>query len=333
MSQMRLNPLTGRWVTIVAERARRPTRLRAPWPPDRDRSGSSLPVLPGPRGRHPAGAGDRRRRRRLADARHPQPVPGVRRRRPASSSTTSARSTSPPRPAASTRCSCYTPRPRRRLRPALDDDDAADLMHVLQRRLAEHAAAPEVRYTPGHRQPRPRGRRVARPPPRPDPRPAVRARRDPRRGAGVRPLRRRLRASAPPSRPSSPPTSGSCSPTTTSCASPRSGAARRSSCCSCRAATSRTSRTPTRSASTRWAAASATPSSHLNAALGDVAYNLGFHTAPHEHAGQFHWHVHLWPNLVTAAGFERGTGVMINVMPPEPAAETLRRRPRPRVTA
>ena len=63
---------------------------------------------------------------------------------------------------------------------------------------------------------------------------------------------------------------------------------------------------------------------HLNSALGDVAYNLGFHTAPHEHSGQYHWHVHLWPNLVTAAGFERGTGVMINVMPPETAAETLR---------
>lgn len=63
---------------------------------------------------------------------------------------------------------------------------------------------------------------------------------------------------------------------------------------------------------------------HLNAALGDVAFNVGFHTAPHEHTGQYHWHVHLWPNLVTAAGFERGTGVMINVMPPETAAETLR---------
>ena len=63
---------------------------------------------------------------------------------------------------------------------------------------------------------------------------------------------------------------------------------------------------------------------HLNTAFGDLSYNLGFHTAPHEHAGLFHWHVHLWPNLVTAAGFERGTGVMINVMPPERAAETLR---------
>jgi len=63
---------------------------------------------------------------------------------------------------------------------------------------------------------------------------------------------------------------------------------------------------------------------HLQAAIGDVAYNLGFHTAPHEHSGEYHWHVHLWPNLVTQAGFERGTGVMINVMPPERAAETLR---------
>jgi UDPglucose--hexose-1-phosphate uridylyltransferase len=28
--------------------------------------------------------------------------------------------------------------------------------------------------------------------------------------------------------------------------------------------------------------------------------------------------------LVTQAGFERGTGVMINVVPPEEAAQTLR---------
>lgn len=62
----------------------------------------------------------------------------------------------------------------------------------------------------------------------------------------------------------------------------------------------------------------------LNSALGDVAYNLGVHSAPHEHAGEFHWHVHLWPNLVTQAGFERGTGVMINVVPPEEACQVLR---------
>jgi UDPglucose--hexose-1-phosphate uridylyltransferase len=58
--------------------------------------------------------------------------------------------------------------------------------------------------------------------------------------------------------------------------------------------------------------------------LGDVAYNLVFHTAPHQHDGAFHWHVHLWPKLVTVAGFERGTGVMINIAPPEEAAQELR---------
>lgn len=62
----------------------------------------------------------------------------------------------------------------------------------------------------------------------------------------------------------------------------------------------------------------------LNKALGDVSYNVGFHTAPHQHTGEYHWHIHIWPNLVTQAGFERGTGVLINVMPPEQAAETLR---------
>ena len=64
---------------------------------------------------------------------------------------------------------------------------------------------------------------------------------------------------------------------------------------------------------------------HLHGALGDVAYNLGFHSAPHQHSGEYHWHVHLWPQVTTQAGFERGTGVMINVVAPEAAAEELRR--------
>jgi UDPglucose--hexose-1-phosphate uridylyltransferase len=62
----------------------------------------------------------------------------------------------------------------------------------------------------------------------------------------------------------------------------------------------------------------------LNRAIGDVAYNVGIHTAPHSHEGEYHWHIHVWPNLVTQAGFERGTGVLINIVPPEQAAETLR---------
>lgn len=59
--------------------------------------------------------------------------------------------------------------------------------------------------------------------------------------------------------------------------------------------------------------------------LGDVSYNIVFHTAPHRHDGQFHWHVHIWPKLATIAGFERGTGVLINITPPEAAAQALRR--------
>ena len=58
---------------------------------------------------------------------------------------------------------------------------------------------------------------------------------------------------------------------------------------------------------------------------GDVAYNLVFHTAPHHYSGAYHWHVHLFPKLVTTAGFERGTGVMINIVAPEAAAAALRR--------
>jgi len=57
---------------------------------------------------------------------------------------------------------------------------------------------------------------------------------------------------------------------------------------------------------------------------GDIAYNLVFHTAPHHYNGAYHWHVHLFPKLVTTAGFERGTGVMINIVPPEQAAAQLR---------
>jgi UDPglucose--hexose-1-phosphate uridylyltransferase len=60
---------------------------------------------------------------------------------------------------------------------------------------------------------------------------------------------------------------------------------------------------------------------------GDVSYNLVFHTAPHHYNGAYHWHIHLFPKLVTSAGFERGTGVMINIVPPELAADQLRRVP------
>jgi UDPglucose--hexose-1-phosphate uridylyltransferase len=55
----------------------------------------------------------------------------------------------------------------------------------------------------------------------------------------------------------------------------------------------------------------------------DVAYNIVFHTAPHHHDGPFHWHVHLVPRLTSTAGFEQGTGVMINIVAPELACQHL----------
>ncbi len=62
----------------------------------------------------------------------------------------------------------------------------------------------------------------------------------------------------------------------------------------------------------------------LKRTVGNVAYNVVLHSAPYNHGEPFHWHVHLWPKATTRAGFEMGTGVSINVMPPELAAEQLR---------
>jgi len=62
----------------------------------------------------------------------------------------------------------------------------------------------------------------------------------------------------------------------------------------------------------------------LRSHVGEAAYNLVFHTAPHHHAGPYHWHVHIVPRLTSLAGFEQGTGVMINIVAPELAARHLR---------
>jgi UDPglucose--hexose-1-phosphate uridylyltransferase len=57
---------------------------------------------------------------------------------------------------------------------------------------------------------------------------------------------------------------------------------------------------------------------------GDHApYNLVLHSAP-PGADDFHWHLHLVPRLTTFGGFELGTGVIINVVDPDRAAEALR---------
>ena len=62
----------------------------------------------------------------------------------------------------------------------------------------------------------------------------------------------------------------------------------------------------------------------VSARLGaGVPLNLWVRTAPRG-SEEFHWHVDVVPRLGTRGGFELGTGVEINVMPPEQAAAELR---------
>jgi UDPglucose--hexose-1-phosphate uridylyltransferase len=64
--------------------------------------------------------------------------------------------------------------------------------------------------------------------------------------------------------------------------------------------------------------------SALRSRLGDIAYNVMFHSAPYRVSGDYHWHVHVLPKATTRGGFELGSGVLINVVPPEKAADELR---------
>ena len=61
----------------------------------------------------------------------------------------------------------------------------------------------------------------------------------------------------------------------------------------------------------------------LRALLGDVSYNIVFHTLPHRSGDPFHWHAHLTPRVHSVGGFEQGTGVPINIVAPEDAARIL----------
>ncbi len=60
--------------------------------------------------------------------------------------------------------------------------------------------------------------------------------------------------------------------------------------------------------------------------FGDPPYNYYIHTAPcdgREHP-YYHWHLEFAPRLTTLGAFELGTGMMINVTTPESAAAYLR---------
>jgi UDPglucose--hexose-1-phosphate uridylyltransferase len=62
----------------------------------------------------------------------------------------------------------------------------------------------------------------------------------------------------------------------------------------------------------------------LTEVLGSPQLNLWVRTAPRG-AEDFNWHVDIVPRLTVRAGFEMGTGVEVNIYPPERAAHDLRK--------
>jgi len=64
----------------------------------------------------------------------------------------------------------------------------------------------------------------------------------------------------------------------------------------------------------------------LHSKLNDPPYNYVIHTAPikDEWEDYYHWHLQIIPRLTTAAGFEMGSGIFINVAFPEETAQFLR---------
>jgi len=67
--------------------------------------------------------------------------------------------------------------------------------------------------------------------------------------------------------------------------------------------------------------------SKLRRGLGDPDFNLSIDTAPRgdELKEYFLWHLRILPRLTTPAGFELGSGMSINTVLPEEAAEFLRK--------
>jgi len=66
--------------------------------------------------------------------------------------------------------------------------------------------------------------------------------------------------------------------------------------------------------------------SGLEKLVNDPPYNYGFHLVMNKEArNYFHWHLEVYPKLATWAGFEKSTGIYINTVTPETAAESLRK--------
>jgi len=64
----------------------------------------------------------------------------------------------------------------------------------------------------------------------------------------------------------------------------------------------------------------------LKQLVNDPPYNYGFHIALNKEANEYyHWHLEVYPKLAVWAGFEKSTGMYINTVTPETAAESLRK--------
>ncbi|HJW97702.1 MAG TPA: DUF4921 family protein [Candidatus Bathyarchaeia archaeon] len=65
--------------------------------------------------------------------------------------------------------------------------------------------------------------------------------------------------------------------------------------------------------------------SRLKNLVSDPPYNYGIHLSTDESTKEYyHWHLEVYPRLAIWAGFEKSTGVYINTITPEAAAESLR---------
>ena len=64
----------------------------------------------------------------------------------------------------------------------------------------------------------------------------------------------------------------------------------------------------------------------IESTVGPVAYNYYLRLAPFDMAegGHYDWHIEIFPRLVKVAGFEWSTGIFINTVSPEAAADMLR---------
>lgn len=62
----------------------------------------------------------------------------------------------------------------------------------------------------------------------------------------------------------------------------------------------------------------------LRTLLNDPPYNFGFHQITAGAQDHYHWHLEVYPKLSVWAGFEKSTGMFINVVSPEDAAKHLK---------